>query len=231
MSTDKLAELEQRLAHVESELEVAREQNRSLQQRHRRTSHVRRTLFVCGLLAFGLVITMAGLPASKAQNPKIITVMEAPFEVVDKNKRTIMKVDEAGLSIFNDQGLAVVRLNALAESKGGRVIVRDGKAGNGYVQIAYPASGGVFAMKDNNDQFLAVADKDGFVWYNKNGVPAVKIGAGESGDKGLLEIADVNGIGVVEAGSTQGRRGFVRVLPNKGQVPKEVPQYMLGSKP
>jgi hypothetical protein len=238
MSTNKLAELEQRLVCVEHELEVAREQNRALRQRHERTSRMRSALFVCGLLTFGLIITMAGLPASKAQNPKTVTMFEAPFRVVDKNKQTIMEIDEAsgvhifgkGLRVFNDQGIPVVNISPMAESKGGRVAVRDGKGGNGHVTIGYPADGPNFVMKRNSEQFLAIANEKGFVWYNNNGLPAISLGAGEDGSKGIFKIADESGTAVVEAGSLTGGRGIVRVWPSRGQTPPNIPQCLMGSK-
>lgn len=165
------------------------------------------------------------------------TKVTAPFEVVDRQGRTIMRVQEPtsdssrGVYIFNDKGSDVASVYVL-RSGGGSVKVRNSEGNSGrYAVMAYPADGPSFAMKGDNDQFLAVADKDGFVWYNNKGLPAVKLGAGESGNQGLLEIADGNGKAVVEAGSLQGGRGIVRVYPSRGQTPLNIPQFLMGSKP
>lgn len=233
MSTDELAGLERRLAGVERELQIERERNRSSRHRHERTDRKRITLFVCGLMSVGAVIGVIGLPTGKAQNPKIVTMLEAPFRIVDKNKRPIMEVDEdhRSLRIFNEEGQPVVTLNAMKESKGGRVAVNDGKNSDGYVTIAYPAGGPHFVMKRNDDKPLVIANDEGFVWYNNAGLPAVSLGAGESGAKGVLKIADESGTAVVEAGSLTGGRGIVRVYPSRGQTPLNIPQFLMGSKP
>ncbi len=166
------------------------------------------------------------------------TKVTAPFEVVDGQGKTIMRVQEPtsdssrGMYIYNDQGRIAAHVGVLITSGGGRVIARNsGGDVSRYVQMAYPAEGPQFAMKGDNDKLLLLINQQGSVWYNKNEVPAVSLGAGESGSKGIFKVADENGTAVVEAGSLQGGRGIVRVWPSRGQTPLQIPQFLLGSKP
>jgi len=171
--------------------------------------------------------------SSRDGNPTKVT---APFEVVDNQGNTIMRVGDngstygRGIYIFNDQKQPVAQVSVL-DSGGGRVVVRNSDGGKPYVQMAYPNEGPHFAMRGDNDKYLLVINQLGSVWYNKNGLPAVSLGAGESGSKGVFKVADENGTSVVEAGSLQGGRGVVRVYPSRGQTPLQIPQFLLGSKP
>ena len=168
----------------------------------------------------------------------LATKVTAPFEVVDKQGRTIMRVQDStsdtsrGVNIYNDQGRVAAHVGVLISSGGGRVMARNsGGDVSRYVQMSYPAEGPHFAMKGDNDKLLLLINSLGSVWYNNNEVPAVSLGAGESGNKGVLKVADENGTAVVEAGSLQGGRGVVRVYPSRGQTPLQIPQFLLGSKP
>jgi hypothetical protein len=167
------------------------------------------------------------------------TKVTAPFEVVDGQGKTIMRVTDddgtwsRGAYILNDKGGVAALVGVLTgEGNGGRILVRDGKGSvSRHVQMAYTSSGPLFGMKGDNDKWLFLMNQQGSVWYNNNEVPAVSLGAGESGSKGVFKIADENGTSVVEAGSLQGGRGIVRVYPSRGQTPLNIPQFLMGSKP
>lgn len=165
------------------------------------------------------------------------TKVTAPFEVVDKQGRTIMRVQEPtsgtgrGMYLYNDQEHIVAGVGA-SPSGGGRVGVRDSTGGvDQYVAMGLSGSGPYINLTRDNGKLLAALDSDGLVFYNNNGLPAVSLGAGESGNKGVFKIADENGTAVVEAGSLQGGRGIVRVWPSRGQTPLQIPQFLMGSKP
>ena len=138
-----------------------------------------------------------------------------------------------GMYILNDKGNVSALVGALTgEGNGGRILVRDGKGSvSRHVQMAYTSSGPLFGMKGDNDKWLFLMNQQGSVWYNNNEDPAVKLGAGESGEKGYFTVADANGTQAVEAGSLKDGRGIVRVWPSRGQTPLQIPQFLMGSKP
>lgn len=161
----------------------------------------------------------------------------APFEVVDKQGLPILSVrdggDESsrGIYIYNSRGNIAVQATDV-ESGGGRVQVRDGKTETGnWAGIGYTEDGPLLAMKSTSGKNLFMANRLGLIWFNANEVPAVKLGAGESGKAGYFSVADEKGTAVVEAGSLQDGRGVVRVFPSKGQTPVPIPQFLMGSKP
>ncbi len=135
--------------------------------------------------------------------------------------------------ILNDKGNVSALVGALTgEGNGGRILVRDGKGSvSRHVQMAYTSSGPLFGMKGDNDKWLFLMNQQGSVWYNNNEDPAVKLGAGESGEKGYFTVADANETQAVEAGSLKDGRGIVRVWPSRGQTPLQIPQFLMGSKP
>ena len=162
----------------------------------------------------------------------------APFEVVDAQGNTIMKVGDddgtygRGIYVFNNQKRPVARVGVSATDAGGVILVRDKTAAQScYMAMHYPASGPQFTIKGNDGKLLLVMNQQGSVWYNNNEQPAISLGAGESGSKGVFKIADESGTSVVEAGSLQGGRGIVRVFPSRGQTPLNIPQFLMGSKP
>jgi hypothetical protein len=175
---------------------------------------------------------------SPSNRDGVPTKVTAPFEVVDNAGNTIMRVSDddgntygRGIYIFN-KGNRPVSHVGVSGSGGGRILVRDKTADRShYVQMIYGADGPEFAVKGDNSKLMFLMNQQGSVWYNGNEVPAVSLGAGESGSKGVFKIADESGTSVVEAGSLQGGRGIVRVYPSRGQTPLNIPQFLMGSKP
>lgn len=161
----------------------------------------------------------------------------APFEVVDKQGRTIMKVQEPssdagrGMYIYNDQGLIAASITVLHGSSGGRAVVYDGAGSpSRHVQMLYGKSGPQFVIKGDNEKMMLSADKSGLIYYNAQENPALFLGAGTH-NQGVLKILDSDGTSVVEASSLIDKRGVVRVYPAKGTIPFPIPQFLIGSKP
>ncbi len=166
------------------------------------------------------------------------TKITAPFEIVDAKGNTIMRVtDDDGSSygrgayVFNNQKRPVAHVGVSASDNGGRILVRDKDANRGRaVQMTYGASGPQFVIKGDNDKMMLSIDKTGLIYYNPLENPAVSLGLGESGTRGVLKIANPDGNAVVEAGSLQDNRGVVRVFPNSRLLPNPIPSFLMGSK-
>jgi hypothetical protein len=167
-----------------------------------------------------------------------VTKVTAPFEVVDAQGLTLMRVTDddgtaygRGVYVFNNQKRPVAHVGVASGGGGGRILVRDKDANRTrHVQMIYTASGPQFVIKGDNDKMMLSIDKIGLIYYNAQENPAISLGAGQSGAKGVLKIADEDGISAVEAGSLD-KRGIVRVYPAKGAIPFPIPQFIMGSKP
>ena len=213
METEKLIELEQRLALVESDLEATRAQNRVLRQRCRRNAFATRYLYLSYLIAVALLVgldpSFAGaLGTTPPQRP--VTRLEAPVTIVGKSGNSIVEISEDqgryGLTVYGPKGESVF----LGSSK---------TSGAGIVHVYGPGR-----------KLLSLLNSEGFTAYNSAGNAAAAIGA-RSGGSGFMTLGTTNGDAVVEAGMTEDSRGIVRVYPLGGPPPTVIPKYIMGGKP
>jgi hypothetical protein len=212
--TEKLTELERRLALVESELDALRGQSRDLRRRNRKLAHATRLLCCIGLIGVGLFVSsgapLAGAAATTTGGQRAVTRLEAPLLVLDKAGNSVVEIsDEKG-----SYGLTV------RNPSGGSVFLGSSKtSGAGLVHLYGPGQ-----------KLFTNLNYEGLTAYNTSGKAVASIGA-RPGGSGFMSLGNPNGDGLVEAGATEDGRGLVRVYPLGGPPPTVIPKFIMGGKP
>ena len=212
MLTEKLTELERRLALIESELEAVRGESGYLRRRGRKLDYATRALCLIGLIGFALFVS-SGTPlagaAATTQEPRTLTRLEAPLLVVDKAGNSIVEISD-------DKG-----------SYG--LTVRGPSGGSVFMGTSKTSGAGLVYLYGPGQKLVTNLNHEGLTAYNSSGKAVASIGL-SAGGSGSMSLGNPNGDGIVEAGMTEGR-GIVRVYPLGGPPPNPIPRFIMGGKP
>ena len=231
MQTERLIELEQRLALVESELQAARAQNRELRRQSRKVAYTTRSLCLIVLIGFALLV-IGGAPhvGAKASTPgqRPITVLDAPFLILGKSKNAIAEISEDkgkyGIRVYGPTGGSINLGFSAPNGEGNIRLLAPGEK-----IIAQISQQGFLALDPATEQVVASMDRNGFYVNNSSGKAVGSLGVMPSGS-GFMALGNPNGDRLVEAGMLDGR-GIVRALPLGGPPPMVIPQFIKGAKP
>jgi hypothetical protein len=153
-----------------------------------------------------------------------VTRVQAPFEVVDRQGRPIVRILEwgstagGGVYAYNRSGNVAAILGAMTNLNGGRVSVFDGSARvSDAASIGFPEGGAYMTLpRGADEEGVQISGATGEInIFNTQGYASVALKTGVSG-AGRLTLGDVAGSTVVEAGSTVDGIGIVRVGPRLG---------------
>jgi hypothetical protein len=197
MDDYRLAQLENRLALVEGELEHARRQVDALQRSSRAglAGRLASRLVLCGAVALGALSLGT---AAAAPKPQVLTV-KAPFSVVSANGTTIFRVG------VDPQGGGIAKLYSASQKP--VVALQTSKAGEGgEVAVGGDVSGQVARIGGNGAQ-LALR------FYDGNETVA---GMGAVADGGILQINNKKGQVMAKIGNN-GNGGNVGIYGNDGK--------------
>jgi hypothetical protein len=168
--------------------------------------------------------TTETLPTAKTADGTV-TRVQAPFEVVSRDGRPIVRILEwgevgGGVYVYNRAGHPAALLGPLVGQNGGRVIIYKGdgtEVGAASLTSSSANQGAKLWLRrlDGDDGIILDAAKAEINLFNSRGSAAVALKSGETG-AGRLTLGDRNGNTVVEAGSTIEGVGIVRVGPRLG---------------
>ena len=212
MLTEKLTELERRLALVESELDALRGQSRDLRRRNRKLAHATRLLCFIGLIGVALFVS-SGAPlagaAATTGGQRAVTRLEAPLLVLDKAGNSVVEISD--------------------EKGGYGLTVRNPSGGSVFLGSSKTSGAGLVHLYGPGQKLVTILNYEGLTAYNTSGKAVASIGARPSGS-GFMSLGNPNGDGLVEAGATEDGRGFVRVYPLGGPRPNPIPNFIMGGK-
>jgi len=208
----RLAELEKRVKELENE--------RALDYKSEQDDDAKAARLEDRLGALERVTRGEGSGARAGGGPSAtgsVTRVQAPFEVVARNGRTIARIAEwgdlaGGVYVFSKTGAdPVAILGPLKDEAGGRVAVfqADG-TGSSLTAASQGATLSLRTPGSKSSVFLQAAGQMDL--FNKAGDAAFSVTA-RTGGNGRLTLGDANGNTVVEAGSTTDGIGIVRVGP------------------
>jgi hypothetical protein len=151
------------------------------------------------------------------------TRVQAPFEVVDRQGRPIVRILErgevsGGVYVYNRTGNTVAILGPMMNLNGGRVSVFDGSGQPTAVgSMGFRDEGSYVSLsrRANEHGVYIDAGTGELNITNSQGFASVALKSGVSG-AGRLTLGDAAGNTVVEAGSTVAGIGIVRVGPRLG---------------
>lgn len=207
MDSHHLQEMELRIRQLETEL----------QQLRKNRSHRWKVSFV-GLMAavIGVATThwlskpAATAKAADAPIVQIKSVLEAPFEIQGKNKKTIVRVEEDPVPALWLVGNGGKSVKLVITDNGGGISVR-AAANAAPTMMGFDGNGsGLIICADKDGKRQADLSADGAQVYSDGRVVG-RLGTSGKGD-GVLLIGNTNGDTVVDAGVLDGR-GIVRAYP------------------
>lgn len=212
MLSEKVAELEHRLALVERAFEQERMHQQLLIRKYRCRDTITKLMYLVGLVAFVFLTQSSSRVQSvtsviASQRP--VTVLEAPVLIVDPEKKAIVEISA-------DKGKYGISVNGL---QGQSLFFGSSKSTNS----------GLIHVMGANQKLLSIINGEGFTSYNSTGKAVASMGA-RAGGSGFLTLGNANGDGIVEAGMTQEGRGIVRAYPLGGVPPMVIPNTIQGGK-
>ena len=208
----RVAELEKRVKELENERALDYKSEQDDDAKAARLEE-RLTALERGTRGDGTGARAGGGPSATGA----VTRVQAPFEVVARNGRTIARIAEwgdlaGGVYVFSKTGTdPVAILGPLKDEPGGRVAVfqADG-TGSSLTAASQGATLSLRTPGSKSSVFLQAAGQ--MELFNKSGDAAFSVTARTAGN-GRLTLGDANGNTVVEAGSTTDGIGIVRVGP------------------
>lgn len=212
MKAETSATIEQQLSRITLELVHTQLELRALQQRQRRSRRSTALVNLSGWALLVLFVVVALSPRSAAQNPAqpgaIVTRLQAPVLVQDKNGQTIVEIsDRPGF-----KGVTVYSSGADA------AFIGYDKQNNGIIQLLGPGR-----------KLFADVSADGFKFFGTAGQSVAFLGA-DSNNNGAIQLKNSTGGVLVDAGAIDAHTGFAQVYPRSGKAPFPIPNYIKGSK-
>jgi hypothetical protein len=164
--------------------------------------------------------------------PEAFTTVTAPFVVVDRAGKPLMRVHEEeegfsrGIYIYNGDAKVVAHVGAMGDG-GGRIYVTR-PAALPMALMAAPVDGSASFELSANGKKSLVIDKQSLVYYNDAHTPIAVFGSKDR-SKGYLELNDSAGAKMVEAGSLATHKGYVLASPYQASVsPQGDPSVLKG---
>lgn len=154
---------------------------------------------------------------ANTNGPDRLTTVVAPFIVVDKDGKTIMRVaasdsnTDRGILVFNAAGQAVAQLGVTGW--GGLLALMNSQSGAKEPDILLGISyeGPKLQLKERGKKLFEL-DKASLAFYGDNNAGLSVFGT-KKRLKGYLELNDTNGNIMVEAGVLESNKGYVMATP------------------
>lgn len=195
---ERLTALERELAATRVELSTTRALLQRTQNQQRRTGKLLAPLYVLAGAAT-LLGLMAGLSTPiTGQGPGAVgQTVKAPFKVVDKSGKIILRVEEElgdwrGLIVQNSRE-EVAALLTCSKSGVGFVSARDKNGANASLSVRKDRGSGELSVEGPGERALGTFGAAGVKVFNKNEKLVAQLGANSVVDAGELAIANKEG--------------------------------------
>ena len=173
-----------------------------------------------------------------ALGPDKATIVTAPFVVVDRGGKVVMRVqagdpgkDSRGIFVYGTASdLPLAHLGVLSKAGVGRFYVTTAKPGRPQIQaIAETDTPAVVAVNRADGNGYNSLEPQGLMIRNDEGRLIGSI-TSQTGT-GYLELSDSSGKAMLEAGTTTSQKGYVKVNPYRASTsPQGDPSVLIGGK-
>lgn len=170
--------------------------------------------------------------------PDKATIVTAPFVVVDRAGKAIMRVQgeatekaSRGVYVYSAASDAPLAHMGITTDGVGRIYAKNAASKRPQVQMLGPSGGApalVLVLRDDGEGFNSL-EQQGLLIRNGDGKPIGSI-TSQSGT-GYLALSDSSGNTMVDAGTLKSQKGYVRVNPYRASTsPQGDPSVLIGGK-